>query len=67
MTAAQSSSPLVDVDWPAADIEAPDLVVLDASRRLPAVRERAGQKCTLAPTRSTLVVVVSVCGSKGVA
>ncbi len=38
MSAAPSSSPLVDVAWLAANIEAPDLVVLDASWYLPATR-----------------------------
>ncbi len=38
MTAAPPSSPLVEVDWLAANIGAPDLVVLDASWCLPATR-----------------------------
>ena len=38
MNAAPPSSPLVEVDWLAATIGAPDLVVLDASWYLPATR-----------------------------
>jgi thiosulfate/3-mercaptopyruvate sulfurtransferase len=38
MNAAPPSSPLVEVDWLAANIGAPDLVVLDASWYLPATR-----------------------------
>jgi thiosulfate/3-mercaptopyruvate sulfurtransferase len=38
MNAASSSLPLVDADWLAAHIGAPDLVVLDASWYLPATR-----------------------------
>ncbi len=38
MNAASPTSPLVDADWLAANIGAPDLVVLDASWYLPATR-----------------------------
>ncbi len=38
MNAAQSRSPLVEADWLAANLGAPDLVVLDASWYLPATR-----------------------------